>query len=204
MYRNVLVAASLWFALQATGTGQLINVGSHDLLPNVAGQEIAIFVSGGGQIHGVDFIVQIGNGGPYNGFPADGPHITDIDLISPPAIFASDNIGQFDSITTPQKWESFTFANGSGTVDASGLLATITLDTTAVMPSTTWALILTDPTTFEDENGETINPTIFDGLITVVPEPSAIVLGILAMAALGVFGACRRGAGRSWRSSLGA
>src|SRR6185437_7568799 len=107
----------------------VITVGNHTLLANTANQKIQIFVSSQNtMVQGTDVEVQIADGGPAAGGKVAGPKITNVDVLSG-TIFANNNGGQTGSGSmVPQVYEVSTTANGS--VAASGLLATITVDTT--------------------------------------------------------------------------
>ena len=52
------------FLVAAVAQAASIDVGNHLLLPNTAGQKIAIYVTGGDPIVSVDLLVQICDGGP--------------------------------------------------------------------------------------------------------------------------------------------
>lgn len=162
-----------------------IDVGSHDLQPNTPGQIIEISVSGGTGVQGMNFNVQIADGGTV-----DGPDITAVDILGTganPTIF----FGNANTPTTvrndPQIRSLFT-TTVSDRVNTSGLLAIITLDTTGWFGGS-WALALGNTqegsTTFPDglaPGGEYV-PTITEGSITVVPEPvSTSVAGVLLLA----------------------
>jgi len=129
----------------------LIQVGSHVLLPDTPGQQIEVWVSGGQLVQGLDFLIQVADGGPEAasaGFVdppgIDGPHVTDIDLVTG-TIFQDNNLGQVNSdahLTYPQFFAASIIA-ASGTVSADGLLGTVTIDTTG-FSSGTWELVMTD------------------------------------------------------------
>src|SRR3954453_18955692 len=122
-----------WCALAAllgTAAGvratPIVDVGTHNLLGNAAGQIITLSISdsspGISRIAGEDFVVQIGNG---NG---TAPKITSVDIVTG-TIFGSNNPGQstfaggdFDQA----KGRSTTTT--SGFIDDNGKLATITID----------------------------------------------------------------------------
>src|SRR5687768_3460768 len=110
----------------------VITVGNHELLPNTAGQTIQIHVSGGDDVDGLNFNAQIGNGGPEVG-GTDGPNLT-ADIING-TIFAGNNTGQQDPGSVPQV-AARTTTTGQGTVDAQGVLATLTIDTTGFFTGT--------------------------------------------------------------------
>ena len=154
-----------------------IEVGSHDLLPNTPGQTIEVFVTGGQAVETVNLNAQIADG-----FNTDGPIIQSVDLVTA-TIFAPPNNdgGQFDSLNLPQIVGSTVVTPLSTTVDADGLLATITVDTTGVFGGT-YDLSLTGTrngdTNFGFDSGDNlIEPVVTNGQISIVPEPaSALIL----------------------------
>jgi hypothetical protein len=158
----------------------VVNVGNHQLMPNMPNQSIDIMVSGGDAVQGVTMRVQVGDGGtaPESGIPASGPRITALDLLSD-TIFSGNNTGQSNVLGWDQMWVVST-TTSSDQVPAAGLLARVTLDTTG------W-----DAGTFPLHLGETrdgasdfagIPMRISEGSITIVPEPAAwgLSLGCLA------------------------
>lgn len=145
-----------------------IAVGSHVLLPNTAGQVIQIYVIGEVAVQGLNFNIQVADGGPEAaawGGSIDGPEIQGLDIITG-TIFASSNTGGGDDSdgaypadSIPQ-WEFRDTTTNSGTVVANGLLATVTIDTTG-FTSGSWSLVI----------GETVNgPTDFAGLAAVITD----------------------------------
>jgi hypothetical protein len=188
----------------------VINVGSHDLLPNTPHQPIQVYVTSGvgaPDVSAVDFNMQIDKGYPYGDLSVPGPIFDQsqpIDLVTG-TIFAADNSGQFDTAAGPPPldppakqnlmWGILTSAAGHY-VPANGLLATVYVDTTGYS-SGTWPLAmsttLNGPTMFHDGLGNAdITPQITDGSINIVPEPSTFCL--LSMAVTGVLAcAWRRG-----------
>jgi len=127
--RLILGGAVCLLASNAFAVNPTIVVGNHLLLPNRAGQTFQISVSGGTQVSGLDFNAEVANGGTANG-GTPGPAISSANLLSG-TIFASNNSGQqVPSNLPPQVYSSFVITNGATTVSASGLLATVTIDTT--------------------------------------------------------------------------
>jgi hypothetical protein len=140
------------FALIAPATAQAANItaGMHTLLPDMPGQQVQIFTTGGEAVSGIDFFVQIGDGGTIVGGVDTGPTITDLDLVTG-TIFAANNSGVFTD-PAPLIWGATTTTT-TGTVPANGLLATLTIDTTGLSTGQ-FELILnppaTGPTAFAD------------------------------------------------------
>ena len=149
----------------------VIDVGDHFLLPNTPGQQIQIFVTGGDEVQGLNFNVQVEDGGPevsqWNGGPGiDGPEITTIDVES--GIFNGNNNGAVnpESPSVIPQWEGRYITTETGTVIADGLLATITVDTTGFTEGS-FSLILGD----ENLNG----PTDFAGIPIMITEGQLII-----------------------------
>lgn len=132
--------------ISVDGLGSKIVVGRHQLEPDAAGQQIQIFVTGNDQVHGMNFNLQVADGGPAVGGVVSGPVITAVDLVSDQEMIF------FGKSTQPVNPGSFpqialrAVTTSSGTVVADGLLATITVDTRGVAPGT-YALTM----------GETLN-----------------------------------------------
>lgn len=110
-----------------------IDVGSHILLPNTAGQEVKIGVRGDELVAGVNLYAQVGDGGPelsQYGLPPglDGPAITNVDLLTD-TIFGS-AIRQDVQPSVPQVVvASIEFVEPNRSTRADGMLATLTIDT---------------------------------------------------------------------------
>lgn len=160
--------------------GAAIVVGHHELYSNLPNQKIQLFVTGGDAVEGLNFNLQIGDGGPDLGGLTSGPRITAVDLLTG-TIFDGNNTGEQDPGSYPQL-ALRTTTTSTGTVSAQGLLATITIDTTGYFMGT-WPLSLSDtlngPTDFAGHSAAITNGTL--QVTTVVPEPS------LAMFSAAVF-----------------
>ncbi len=152
----------------------IVLVGSHNLLPELPDQSIEIYVAGGDLVQGLNFRIQVEDGGPHPPVTGlvPGPRITAVDLVSQ-TIFSTNNNGQLDVLRSPQIWvQSITTSPATvpnDQVPAEGLLATVTFDTTgfsvgvyALMMSST----LDGPTDFA---GVPID--ISDGSLRIIPEP---------------------------------
>ena len=179
--RLVLAVALAGLLVKYASATPIIDVGDHVLLANTPGQSIAIFVSGGGAVEGLNLNVQIADGGTalavYGG-SIDGPAISDLDVVTG-TIFAGNNTGADDPEilalgTDYDQLELRTITTDVGTVAAAGLLATITIDTTGYFAGT-FELRL-----FDTINGPSdfagIDAAIDDGTITIVPEPGSRTL----------------------------
>ncbi len=163
----------------------IITVGQTQLQPDTPNQPVQIFVTGGDPVEAVQVECQIEDGA-LNG-PITAPTITELDVVTG-TIFSANHFGQTPPLTgvinswlaTRGTWTS------SGTVAASGLLATVYIDTTGfTSPTGTWALKLSGT-----RNGNTvfgdIEPTIFNGSVTLepVPEPATALIAVAGAALL--------------------
>ena len=120
--------------------------GSHtyQLRQNQANQQIQVYVSGGDPVAGVNFNMELGNGGTQMGQPP-APSFTNLDLVTG-TIFQADYLDPVDSGSTPDLLTAWVVTN-SGTVPADGLLATVTVDTTGFFasdPVHSWLLSMND------------------------------------------------------------
>jgi hypothetical protein len=146
-----------------------IDAGMHTLAPNMPGQQVRIHVTGGEAVSGIDFFVQIGDGGAAVGGSDTGPKITSVDLETG-TIFDMNNTGIFTD-PTPLLWGATT-TSASGTVAANGLLATLTIDTTG-FANGQYNLILnplsTGPTAFA---GLTVTTNLSNGWLQIGAPPN--------------------------------
>jgi hypothetical protein len=119
----------------ALGVNPTIVVQNQVLIPNRTGQSFNINVSGGTAVSGVNFNAEVAGGGTANGGTA-GPTISGVDLVSG-TIFGPNNSGQQSATPTPtQFYSGLVITNSSGTVNAAGKLATVTIDTTGFIGGT--------------------------------------------------------------------
>ena len=167
-----------------------ISLSHYYLQPNTPNQTIPIYVTGGAQVSGVNFNLQIGDGGPEAG-GTPGPVFTNLDLTDN-TIFQFDYSDPVDTGSIPQLLTWYVLTQNSGDhVAAEGLLATVTIDTTGFFDGT-WAFHIADTlngaTNFTD--GGAIPGTLRDGSMTVVPEPSSI--GLLLAGSCGLVIMARR------------
>jgi hypothetical protein len=147
----------------------VITVGHYNLLPNTPNQKIQIFVSTNNTfVQGTNVEVQIADGGTAAGGTVVGPKITNVDVVNG-TIFQSNNSGQHGGGSiVPQVYEAIVLTS-SGAVKASGLLATITVDTTGFNGGT-FPLLL--GSTLNGSTDFTVIPAIItNGSITITPPP---------------------------------
>jgi hypothetical protein len=145
-----------------------VNAGTHVLAANMAGQQVPIVVSGNDAVSGIDFFVQVGDGGATVGGDDTGPRITQVDLVSS-TIFAGNHTGVFLD-PAPLIWGATT-TTASGSVSANGVLAMLTVDTTGMFVGQ-FDLVLnppsTGPTAFADSG---ITTSLTNGLLAIGDLP---------------------------------
>ena len=169
------------------GAAQLvITAPDTNLLPNKANQEVEIIISGSIDLAGLNFSLIIGDGFPdIPGSSIDSPTITSVDLIGSesPTIFTGNNNGQDIPENRPRAYQA-SVVTDTGTVSGSGLLATVTIDTTGYL-SGTYDLTLTGDADNDFSGLEIIDAlsvvlpsTVHNGSITVtsVPEPESVAV----------------------------
>ncbi len=160
----------------------IISVGDVVLLPNRSQQRVPIIVSGGDEVQGLNLNVAVEGGGTEFG-GSMGPKITNVD-VTDGTIFESNNDGHTTIGAFDQVW-AVTTATVSGTVNADGVLAWLTFDSTGFDEGMgPFVLSLSDPLgTPTDFAG--IPADLSDGRITIqVPEPSTRLLFTLAVSVL--------------------
>lgn len=188
----ILAVCLLWLAVAAASAQPVVHgvssdsaIGTYELLPDTPGQTIEIFVSGGQAVQGLNFNLQIADGGPEAGGSIDGPVIESVDLFAG-TIFQSNNtgLGSGNGVLVPQV-AFFSTTTQSGTVSADGLLATVLIDTSSFFEGS-FDLVLSETVNSSTNFGSTdpdLTPVIVDGQITIVPEPVTMLsLGIGSLA----------------------
>jgi hypothetical protein len=168
-------------------TTPTINVGQNVLLPNQAGQQITLFVTGGMAVDGETLAVQVDNG------PA--PTLTGVDIVHN-TIFSSNNNGQITLQSNPHADEVFTHTQSSGSsVSAEGQLVHLTFDTTGT-PVGIYTLDLTGTqfgnTTFTTPTPPTdtvVNPHVTNGNVIVAIPGDANLSGKVDFADLVILAA---------------
>lgn len=180
----VLVCSVVGIAAAST---PVITVGSHQLQPNLAGQQVQVYVSGAALVQGLEFNVQIGDG-------LSGPVLQSVDILTG-TIFANNNEGIFPGSYLNQHLayygtttiETKDIGFGAGYVSTSGLLATLLIDTTGVSTGQ-FALKLVG-TNEGTTNFAGVAAQISDGTLSV-PEPLSATL---MLAGAGIMMRRRRG-----------
>lgn len=160
----------------------VIVVGNYNLVENTPNQMVQIFVSGGQSVQGLDFSVQVADGGTSLGGTIVAPKITNVDIFSG-TIFAGNNNPSIPGISSNGQYALATTTTAAGTVPADGLLATLTFDTTgffATGPVTTFDLKLANLNGGATDTDFAIIPaSITNGSIHITaaaPEPGSLVL----------------------------
>jgi len=175
--------ALAWCAGLARAATPAIDVGTHDLLANTPSQTVQITVSGDALVNFVLVDCQIGDGGPLGGGKITGPSITNVDVVTG-TIFQYNNEGNAYGSGTiiPQVAYQGTITNYStgGFVTATGLLATVTIDTTGFTTvGATFDLKLKGTLNGDTSFGDSVPaPIITNGTIRIVaaPEPGSLAL----------------------------
>lgn len=194
MINKMFVALAILASGAALATAApTITAGNHLLLPNTPGQIVPLLASGEGAadlLAGADLFLVIGGG-------TAGPVATGFDIVGPGTIFSGNNNGQqdFGAPYIPPGRELAAFVTTlSGTVAPNGVLAYLTLDTTGIT-SGNFSLSLTSdvigPSILYAAGGA---PTILlDGTLSVVPEPSTVVLALFGAVSVTAMAIRRRG-----------
>ena len=195
---RILCLALVAFATVAISPTQLvanptIDVGPNYLQPNMANQQVQLFVTGGDLIRSEGFWFQIGDGGPDGpNHVINGPSITNTDLGTGTIFNAPDAI-DVGALHDPQLWEAFHGATGAE-VAAEGLIATLTISTVG-WTSGSWGLNIFDtvkiPASYDTLSGS-FDFAGSDGTITIIPEPATLTLLGSAFLVIGAIRLVRR------------
>jgi hypothetical protein len=133
----VLVLSISSLAMAPADAAVTIDGGTHYILPN-SRKTIAVTVSGGDQVLGLNFVAQIGDGGPVNGGSNQKPNIVSGDITGPGTIFYGKNMGDGAVATGNMIWTDSTLINPVyGTTAAQGTVAYLTIDTTGMTAGST-------------------------------------------------------------------
>ncbi|MDP7287658.1 MAG: hypothetical protein QGH94_06670 [Phycisphaerae bacterium] len=106
---------------------------------------IPLYVTGGQMVQGLDFYIQIGDGGTANGGSGIKPVISNVDIVGPGTLFNQSNTGQLNTFASDLLWAVSTTTD-PGTVDeiaADGLLAYVTIDAAGTVAGESYPLLLT-------------------------------------------------------------
>ena len=134
------IAAGMLLALTAAPleATPVIDGGTYYLEPGVTAQ-LTVTVSGGDAVPGIEFVVQIGDGGVANGGTHAAPTITAVDLTGAGKVFAG-AVGSNPQTPGPLMYLNDVTVPDTDpptipppTVPAAGTLATVTIDTTGAL-----------------------------------------------------------------------
>ncbi|MBX3744967.1 MAG: hypothetical protein KF833_06620 [Verrucomicrobiae bacterium] len=176
-----LIPAVTLLAAVSCPAAVLITVGDISLLPGLSGQQVEIRIDHDGppiEVGGLEFAIQVADGGPAAGGVVSGPVVQAVDLLTGTMFEGKSFGGQFPSIDNTgqqQFWNVLSLTaelpSGSGQ-----RLARVTFDTTGFAEGT-WTLSLAGmpfaQTRLLDRGGNPIDVTIQNGTLAVVPEPAA-------------------------------
>jgi hypothetical protein len=199
MTRQIAICLGAVLCVPTLAHAITITAGGHALAPNKAGQTINVMLDSEGEFYTDGYM--------WSFIAAGGPVIThvfgDTDGPIPAANFAGSvwaggSAGVAFGIdgTSPgasgRRVEAGFITPGVTPTNVSGIFATLTLDTTGVVPGT-YLFSLTahphGPTELFNGLTEDFDPvptdlTLMNGSFTVMPEPASSVLGFFAVAAL--------------------
>jgi hypothetical protein len=172
------VVAALLASLTGVCHGAIIVVGDHRIVPDGLSQ-VPIFIErteGDRDLLGIELAIQIGDG-------TSGPTIGNVDLVTE-TIFESNNTGSRDKGSLPRQafWETTT-ATGAVPIPESGLLATVEIDArgwTAGNFDLSLTSVLGASTVLYDDRANVVPPNNgaeIKGSVTIVPEPSGLLIG---------------------------
>jgi len=137
-------AAAFPASAEAAAAVPQITVGSHQIVAGEANQVIPLYVTGGQMVQGLDFYIELGDGGLPNGGSDTIPVISNVDIVGPGTLFHQSNTGQFDTFTSGLLWAVSTTTN-SAVIDeiaADGLLAYVTIDAAGTVAGQSYSLSL--------------------------------------------------------------
>ncbi|MHC4293985.1 MAG: PEP-CTERM sorting domain-containing protein [Planctomycetota bacterium] len=190
--RNLIACLTIFMFAGSVWAVPTVVVGDHDILP-ATNQTILVNVTGSDAIGGVNLVCEVGR---ISGVGPNLIALQDTTLgeeqsgaldLETGTIFAANNFGQINAGMLDSIWSS-SIITATGTVSASGLLVTITVDATGLTPCNWYDLKLSGTqagdTEFLDGVGELIESSITNGRIHIIPEPATIVL--LGLGGLGV------------------
>lgn len=194
---GIAAIALLLFVVGAAQASSIV-VGTHILALDTPNQQVDLYIFGTDHINAIDLFMTI------NGGIGPAPIVTAVDIVGPGTLLAGNNFVNFLAApwNLPGLQPAVIAVPTTGTVVANGLLARVTFSTVGIpLGLYTWSLTdhdlgATDIGT--DENGETVYPTITNGLIWLDPEPSSLVLGSIMLLSLGLATARSHARRRGW------
>lgn len=160
----------------------VLSFGDLELLANTADQEIQVFVTSDVAVQGLNFNVQIGDGGALAG--GSTPNLVQgLDVLTG-TIFEGNNNGISSSRIAADGLALDTITTATGTVEANGLLGTLTIDTTGIDAGRSFTIsttTLNGPTDFAG-----IAATQANGSLTVVAVPEPATAGVMLVTCAGL------------------
>jgi hypothetical protein len=190
-----LAAGAPFYPANSVQAEPTVIVGNHVVQPNMPGQTIILQATGiaPNTVNGISFTFSINNGGPNFG-GALGPRITDIDVDSGPSIWNPPNSAGHNPpglyFDPGGQLANVEFLTTTGFVNAdSGILLTLTIDNTGLdgPEFSTWDLWMVGGSAIDETFGPShftgvdVVGTFVNGAILVVPEPSSLFLGLIAI-----------------------
>jgi len=185
-----LLAASAW-------ASPIISVGTIEAQPDTT-KTFSILVTGGGSVQGLDFYIQIGDGGTANNGSGTKPIITNVDIVGAGTVFNASNVGQTNALASGLLWavSTTTDTNKSNYLDASGVIAYVTINTAGTAMGESYPLRLSGVATGAlgnpgaDTAFASVPAAITNGRIDIIPEPAT--LSMLGLSLMGIIARRRR------------
>lgn len=175
---KVLGAVVLVMCVTATTwASPIINVGSHDLLPNEANQIIQVYVTGSDLVAGFNLKAQIGTSATVT----DQPVFQSISFTGGMwDVHPNTTMGGPESGSEQYAAASVVFNNISDSVAANGLVVTMRVNTTG-FNSGNFALSFANTDYGQDSeflapDGSSVAASITNGTIHITPEPATVAL----------------------------
>jgi len=138
-------------------------------------------------LQGMNLNLVTGDSGPNIGGVIVAPFITALDVTGPGTVF-NPSFNPPAITIVPDQVAQASVTTGAGTVPGTGVLAFVTVDISGLALGTYdflvsgWAPIGFPGSDFAGSTG--VTPSLIDGTITIVPEPSSVVMGLFAAAGL--------------------
>jgi len=186
MQRSLVISLVVCFLMGGMALGApIIDVGTHKLLENAAGQTVVVLVTGTDQVTGFNLNARLGDGS--EGLPE--PVFESVDFAG-----GMWDAGAHTVMGGPlaQYVQASVVFNPAMNVSADGLLVTLTIDTTGFFDGESFPLLLSGITKigqdshFITSGAGTLAADITNGTIEIVPEPTS--LAILALGGLAILG----------------
>jgi len=179
--RVIAVLAAVCLLTAGAWASPIISVGTVEAQPGTT-KTFSISVTGGGAVQGLDLYIQIGDGGAANNGSGTKPIITNVDIVGPGTMFNASNGGQTNTWAFGLLWavSTTTDTNKSNYLDASGVIAYVTIDTAGTAIGESYPLRLSGVATgiFGSPGVDTafagVPAAITNGRIDIVSEPAPV------------------------------